>query len=384
MDGYHYMKYLLQILHCAVEDSVPELSLGKQDWGMLRILARYHKVDAMLYPALKKIREQIDNEIFEKIKEDYDLATVIFMNQEYYLKQISRILNDEGIWYMPLKGSVLRYLYPYPEMRQSADIDILFDCEYADKVKKLLCGIGFVNKKFGSDQDVYIIEPYVCVEMHRSLLPERSKQYEFVKEIVERKVCVDNSFEYRMSNEDFYIFHIIHAAKHMSEGGIGIRAFLDLWILLNRFGDSMDRDIIDKRLDEANLKLFEENIRKLTSYWFNNGEKNEYTDEIEAYVFNSGWTGTYKQKTALMSEDYVNENKIMYYFKYIFKSIDELKIAYKYLTKYPILLPIAWGDRIFKALFKRKGAINEFVHRYDGIDENDIKRLKDFAARIGL
>ena len=46
-------------------------------------------------------------------------------------------LEENGIWYMPLKGSVMKDYYPKYGMRQMSDIDVLFDSRYAEKVREI-------------------------------------------------------------------------------------------------------------------------------------------------------------------------------------------------------------------------------------------------------
>lgn len=381
MDLSAYKECLLNILKYNILGTPLSIDIDHINLKELRNAAKFHELEALLYPALKDFGVPDDN--LDEIKRDYDIAIAKYLNQEYYAEAINKELNKENIKHVFLKGSVLRKLYPAPELRQSADTDIFFDAKYADNVKNILCKMGFVNTKFGSDQDVYCIQPFVCVEMHRLLLPPRSKQSGLGKAISERLIQKDDA-EYMMSDEDFYLFHIIHIAKHMGEGGIGIRAFLDLWIYLRKYNDTLDWNYIEKELDDVSLSDFEKHVRCLALYWFENGEKDELTDEIEEYVIYSGWNGTSKQKTALMSEDYVKDKKVVYYFKYIFKSIDELRLAYPFLEKRPWLYPVAVFDRFYRAIFVRKNAISKFLHRYDNIKDDDIDYLKDFVKRIGL
>ena len=383
MDMKLYTKCLVDILKCSISNTTYKMKKESINLAELRNFAKYHEIDAFLYPALKDNEAFREDNAYKDIFNDFNVITVKYANQEYYIEQVRKALNKENIKYVFLKGSVLRGLYPIPELRQSADIDIYFDEAYAKRVKDILCNMGFANEKFGSDQDVYILPPYVCIEMHRMLLPPRSKQFDVGITISKRLIHKSES-EYIMSNEDFYIFHIIHTAKHMSEGGIGIRAFFDMWIYLRAYNDKLDWEFIEKELENARLLEFEKHIKCLALHWFEDAEKGQYTDEIENYVIYSGWNGTHNQKTALMSEEYVKDNKMIYYFKYIFKSVDELKTAYPYLKKNPMLYPIAFFDRIYKLMFVRKGAIRKFLHRYDDIDMRDIDDLKSFVKRIGL
>lgn len=39
------------------------------------------------------------------------------------------------------------------------------------------------------------------------------------------------SHQYKMPDEWFRFYHLAHMAKHVTNGGCGIRPFLDLWIM---------------------------------------------------------------------------------------------------------------------------------------------------------
>lgn len=374
---------LLKILKSSILDLPLSLNAEEIDLKLLRDYAKFHEIEAMLYPVLKNCPELADKNGFDEIRKDHKVAIVRYMNQEHYKEQINAQLNAAGIKHIFLKGCVIRHLYPSPEMRQSSDIDVFFDKEYADDVKQRLCRMGFTNTKFGGYHDVYTLPPYMYVEMHRSLLPPRSKYYDLGLDIVERAVK-KSEYEYAMTDEDFYLFQIIHTAKHMRDCGMGIRAFFDLWLYLRQYRDTLNWDFIDSELQRADLSDFEKHIRCLTLYWFENGEKDEFTDELERYVTNSGWNGTESQMRALKAESYVKDKKLLYYFKYLFKSADELKFAYPYLTKHPWMYPRALFNRIYKAVFVRKNAVKKFVHRYDNVNMSDIDYLQDFIKRIGL
>ena len=47
-------------------------------------------------------------------------------------------LEDAGIWYMPLKGAVLKDLYPAYGIRQMGDRDILIDPDRAEDVREIM------------------------------------------------------------------------------------------------------------------------------------------------------------------------------------------------------------------------------------------------------
>lgn len=47
------------------------------------------------------------------------------------------LFEKAGIWYLPLKGVILKEMYPVYGIRQMADNDILFDFTYRKEVKDI-------------------------------------------------------------------------------------------------------------------------------------------------------------------------------------------------------------------------------------------------------
>lgn len=80
-------------------------------------------------------------------------------------------MDAEHIWYMPLKGAILKDLYPRQEMRQMADNNILFDtsCEAAVKDYFVKEGYEVISYAKGN-HDVYEKEPVYNFEMHMEIM----------------------------------------------------------------------------------------------------------------------------------------------------------------------------------------------------------------------
>ena len=52
----------------------------------------------------------------------------------------------KGIWYMPLKGSILKELYPENGMREMADNDVLYDAKNNEKLCRL-CSVRVILRR---------------------------------------------------------------------------------------------------------------------------------------------------------------------------------------------------------------------------------------------
>lgn len=57
--------------------------------------------------------------------------------QDYVSEEVFAAFDKNGIAYMPLKGILLKKLYPCPEMRVMGDLDILIKTEQYTKIKSI-------------------------------------------------------------------------------------------------------------------------------------------------------------------------------------------------------------------------------------------------------
>ena len=105
------------------------------------------------------------------------LALYRYQRVTYELSVLRRLLSEEKVPFMPLKGTVLREYYPDPAMRTSVDIDILVHGEDLERVKNLL--IEKLSYRFDVEEghDISIFAPSeLHVEIHFALCDENDKR----------------------------------------------------------------------------------------------------------------------------------------------------------------------------------------------------------------
>lgn len=105
------------------------------DWEKLSMLSAQHSVSNMAWYGLKNLDH--DNkppkEMLEKFRNDYNKAAGKEAMQYIMLEKILKTFEENHIPCIPLKGCLLKYLYPHPNMRLMADVDILFKPEQAEQ-----------------------------------------------------------------------------------------------------------------------------------------------------------------------------------------------------------------------------------------------------------
>ena len=272
--------------------------------------------------------------------------------------QVEARLEENGIWYMPLKGAVLKNDYPALGLRQMSDIDILIDADRADDVRQIMESLGFRTTHVDAGaQDVYVKPPVSHFEMHRALFgpAHRKKLRDYYAGVKDRLVREEGKdFSYRFTPEDFYIYLIVHEYKHYAAGGTGLRSLLDTYVYLKKHGDGLDRDCLGKELGKLGLTDFEAESRQLAFHLFDGEELTAAERDMLAYIVDSGTYGTMEN---IVKHQVARRGRLGYLFRRVFLPYREMCPLYPVLKKAPILLPFCWIVRWVRAVATKRSLV---------------------------
>lgn len=93
--------------------------------------AKHHSLTGIAAYSLESAGVQ--NELFRTAKAKAARKNILL---DFERKKLFSFCEEKGIWYMPLKGCILKDMYPDFSMRQMADNDILFDPEHRAEIKE--------------------------------------------------------------------------------------------------------------------------------------------------------------------------------------------------------------------------------------------------------
>ena len=277
----------------------------------------------------------------------------------------TNFLEQNDSWYLPLKGSVIKEMYPNPEMREMNDNDILIDQNGRDQAKDFMLSRGYqvkpndkgvIDDKGNSDE--FIKNPFFYFELHKFLIEERysPKQYDYFVSIKDRLIKdSDKEYGYHMSDEDFYLYMICHAHKHFSRNGMGIRFLMDEYVFLKEKGETLDNDYINEKIREFGLEQFDADLRKVSKMAFDedyecsedsltDSEKALYDSCLgagvfgnietrwknEAYEMSANSTDTITKKEYIKNRLFPDENWYRIYHPFVYKH----KIVKPFFTIY--------------------------------------------------
>lgn len=300
-------------------------------------------------------------------------------------KRITAFLEENGIWYMPLKGAVINGLYKNYGTREFADNDILFDENYREAVRDYMLQIGYTLRSDVTCADEYSKDPLYNFEMHRSLYDEGKKLKDFdiyaYYRDVKSKLIKDegNGYGYHFTDNDFYIYFIIHAFKHYSISGTGLRTVADEYVLLQKYTD-IDFGAVESELKKLGADDFERNLRTMTQKLFSDKNiiENEFAalsdeeKELLFYIISSGTFGISEHYYQNMLEEISAGNKksrFAYYRQRLSRYAAQVKHQKPSVAKHKILFPFFLMYQIPAQIIKKRKSIKQ--------EMNYVKTLTD-------
>ena len=351
---------VIYLASCAVNEVKPDADkIAGIDFEKIFSFASYHVMGAVVAMAIESAgvkNDHVKNAISFSVRKNtfFEAAN----------NSVLRKLEEAGIWYMPLKGAVLKNYYPRFGMREMSDHDILFDATRAEDVKRIMESLSFTTKHFGTDNhDVYYKEPLCNFEMHRGLFGSSydEKFYEYYAEVKSRLIKDDgNNYGYHFSLEDFYVYMTAHEYKHYSVGGTGLRSLLDVYVFLKKCEGLLDFDYVLSEMEKLELSEFEEKNRRLALNLFGCHELMEDDREMLKYILNSGAYGTLENSVSNKVKRFGGGTmaKMKFMLSRIFPPIYHSYLLYPFLIIYRLIKALTWRWREtlqeVKILFRSK------------------------------
>ena len=350
-------------------------------------LARKHDLAHLAGQAMSKLGLLGDDETSRMLKKYAMYAVQRYITMHYEYQRICRVLEDAGIPFVPLKGSVIRDWYPEPWMRTSGDIDILIhDEDVETAINQLLKTLGyqFIKKHF---YEHTLFSPNgVNLELHCNTIEKvDSEAREAVLKTIWETAVPETGWTYKreLPDEMFYFYHILHMAKHFAGGGCGVRPFMDLWILNHRMPDNREKR--DALIARGELTAFAQAVENLTEVWFSGKEWDAFSRRVSDYVLTGGVYGKGETMIAAKRAQKKTGTTGTYLLYRLFPPFEDMQKQYPVLKKHKWLLPFCvvarWFRPFFNGMFGR--AIMEFKAN-TAVSEEEIADTGELMKRLGL
>ena len=318
--------------------------------------------------------------------------------------EVYKKLSEKNIKILVFKGIIFRNMYNNPDDRISSDEDILIKKEDYEKVKEIFLSEGFEFIDKGEECAYFSKSTGLCIEVSTSLFSHESKAYGHLNKLFEDvfeksiKINIDKIDILTLSHEQHLIYIVFHNMKHFLTGGFGIRQVADFSKYIETYGEYINWEKFWSDLKDLNYDTFALNLIEISlKYLGFNDDKITYPDNITSFdelknsqkyyisseslindILDAGVFGAStmdRKHTALMTLDAVEDKKKSNRLKAVFPNVNYLKDNYTYLQKYPILLPVAWGQRILSYLKKNK--TSSYINTME-LGKQRIELLKEY------
>lgn len=318
--------------------------------------------------------------------------------------EVYKKLSEKNIKILVFKGIIFRNMYNNPDDRISSNEDILIKKEDYEKVKEFFLSEGFEFIDKGEECAYFSKSTGLCIEVSTSLFSHESKAYGHLNKLFEDvfeksiKINIDKIDILTLSHEQHLIYIVFHNMKHFLTGGFGIRQVADFSKYIETYGEYINWEKFWSDLKDLNYDTFALNLIEISlKYLGFNDDKITYPDNItsfdelknsQKYYINSeslindildagvfGASTMDRKHTALMTLDAIEDKKKSNRLKAVFPNVNYLKDNYTYLQKYPILLPVAWGQRILSYLKKNK--TSSYINTME-LGKQRIELLKEY------
>lgn len=376
-----YTKTLFAIIRKQIMESDENLNLEEfscEDFNVLYKLAMSHDIAHIVGAWLEKGDYHISQDTRGKFSKELIMSIYRYEQQCYELNQIIKILEDEKIEFIPLKGSVLRQYYSEPFFRTSCDIDILVHKEQVKEIVKLLTEKYDYKYSIRTQHDYSLFSVGgVHIELHFDLIFYSETSKDITERIWETaSLKKGRSYQFEMREDFFLAYHIAHMAQHVvTGGGCGVKPFIDLWIMQNRMAICMQDKM--ELLEQYGLSVFAKKSLLLTNYWFCNGDGNETLYAFERFILRGGVYGTMENKVKIGKS--IKMGKCKYILSRLFLPYRSLSDLYPSLKKCPVLFPFYQVRRWFRLLLPNgvgiKNAMRELTLSSKNNGEEDVVKL---------
>ena len=359
-------RYFIHLLSSHLNNS-PPLPFEAEDWMGVFRLGELHNVTAILTIEIKKLpaENRPPAKIMNLFNQALGMTIQSFEAKAAGIEILEKTLSEKEIKHLYVKGAAIRKYYPSGEVRTSGDTDVIVSKEDLDSAADYLIEKGFKLSQRNDLQNVlfYLDEEY---EIETDLDGVNAESEDLFKPLFDTEKTVKTAdFSYELE-PTYHLFYVIsHLLRHLSIGGVGVRQLMDVDVLI-RSGECD----VERLLNIANgvgLKKSFTAVIALAKSYFNTPCEIDYTlndelkSKLEEIILSGGVFGfaISDNSTPRMVKS-INESqnsgftaKLKAFFRMVFVSNEYLYRTYKYAGKLHILLPIAFLNRLFDAVFKR-------------------------------
>lgn len=373
---------LIEILRAELTgtDEADLFGLSDQELAAIYHLAKAHNLSSMAGDYMS--RHGIMNKV---ILRDMAYAQSNVEHMDKAMTEVTKALTNARIPFLPLKGIVIRKLYPKPWMRLSGDIDILIHPEDRPRVIEALSEIPGMQFKSIVGEDHFTSADGITIDVSTVLHgPSAIDGHGALMADIwgHASPSAETPAMYALSDAMLYTHAVNHMARHLKTGGCGINHLMDLWVLNHRIPvDAEKKSARLALIKEKHLEKIAEELEKISEKWFS-AAKTPVDTELEEYILSGAAHGTQKAKVSVNRKGL---SKARYMLNRFFVPYGHLKILFPQIEGKRWLTPFYEVYRwIYHAKNGRTGIIMNEFKESDAMTDDLIELNTGIMDRYGL
>ena len=234
-------KVILQLLSCSLFQKTICIE-EETDWQAVLKECRLQSVVSLVYSSLPK--DLISAQILEEWENYFNLELMQNSKVSYAHSLINELLVKSDIPYVILKGCVSASYYDSPMLRTMGDVDFLVKTDDFEKADALLVKNKFVSHGIKHEYEKAYSKANVTFELHKRINGVPSGKTgkiidTYFEDIFEKAELNKTDFAQYYSPSVFHhgLIMLLHVARHMITGGVGLRHFCDWAVFVEKLGD---------------------------------------------------------------------------------------------------------------------------------------------------
>ncbi len=375
------------------------LYLTKEETEEILSLAQLHKLLPLVYDCIYTQGYSENTNDFPHLRQTVRLTVSQQALRTESFTALYTTLNEANLSPIVVKGIVCRNLYPKPDLRISADEDLLISPEDYGKYRKTLISLGFSphREEKESYQTSFIRGDGFHIELHTSLFnpntPLFSKWNDIFADAFSRVITIEtgNTKILTLSHTDHFLYLVLHALKHFIHSGVGIRQVCDIVMFAKKHTDSIDWEYVFTQCENLGALKFtlgvlsigrnhlvpKESADKIPLPSLVADETALLNDILSAGIY--GGSSLSRKHSGSITFDAAQHGKKQSLLKRAFPPAKTLGHRYSYAKRSPVLLPVAWGHRLLRYGKEVKISENNSPSEAVKTGNNRIELLREYG-----
>ena len=349
------------------------------NWPDTFALAKEQKLLPILFEAVRKTPAAEENAaLFVTIKQQVIGQVLSQTMRSAEFSALYRKLRAAGLHPIVVKGQLCSRLYPLKDYRLSGDDDLyITEDEFFDCHKTLLAN-GLVTDTPAEDLQMADEVSYtkkgssLYIELHRHLFDSSEDAHDELNHFFAEIHPTEIDGYLAMPPHQHLLYLILHAYKHFVRSGVGLRQFCDIGLWARAYHDQIDWQRLHDQCAGVHAATFAAAAFRITRTYlgidFDLPAPWDTDIDVEPMLHDTLCGGVYGSNdyTRLHSSTVTlnavkssREGKKSSVLSSVFPNRNYIAHQYAYVKKCPLLLPVAWAQRLVRYAFeKRPGSHN--------------------------